>query len=226
MLFVLISSFLISQALLRDPKVTETTDLSVPPSSKTLSRHHQDADSNSSSSDSGILIHISSDAKKKKDKGSDSKTPKKKPNPNLSSPTSNIPSLTSPSLSKSSNKPESAKKVVSPFNIGKKSSKQPASSKTIKPEVLNATDSTYKTSPSTFLFKDQEQKSVTIKLSDQELKNIKAFSQKFSEFLPILTDMGEVVKKINASQEKSKNDKPSELFNIKVIEVSDNATTN
>lgn len=213
MLFIFIVSFFISQVLLREPKVTEATDLSVPPSSKKLSRHHQDADSNSSSSDSGILIHISSDAKKKKDKSSDSKLPKKSTKPN-------------PSLSKPLIKPEPAKKALSPFNIGKKPSKQNTNNKIIKPEVLNATDSTYKTSPSAFLFKDQEQKSVTLKLSEQELRSLKTFSKTLSEFLPVLTEMGEVVKKINASQEKPKAEKPSELFNIKVIEVSDGATTN
>lgn len=216
-------SYKIHEEDITKPASSEKAGLTINPSSK-------DGElASSSSEDDGILIQIS----EKKNKGS-SKLKKDKLGERKGESKSKHSSLPKSSAVTKLDKP---KMSLNPFNFDVKKSipaksTPPTNLKTpTKLETFSPLDSTYKTPTSDFLLKDFESKSVKVSFTEKEMKELENFSKNLDIFMPSINRVNVIVKNITKANkkdedEKNKKNKPSELFNIKVIEVSDGTNPN
>lgn len=212
------------------------------PLMKTPQKVTEEGNSSSSEEDDSIVIKISENKKKKlssnSKKSSNQRSSSEKKNMKKAAPLSLVKPVTSNVSQQTNQKTEKSKTTkISPFDFDQKksstkSTSNPLSKKTSKMDTFSPIDSTYKSPTSDFLLKDFESKSVKITLTEQEVKDLEVLSKNLDSFIPSLTRSNVIVKnmiktsKQNEEATKNKSNKPSELFNIKVIEVSDNNTPN
>ncbi|WUR05129.1 putative SP-containing protein [Vairimorpha necatrix] len=180
----------------------------------------------SSSEDHGIFIKIS-------DKRNKSSKPVKEKN-RTEKKEKKLKPLVNQKLKKQAVKIDKLNKgQISPYDFAVKNEAHKPEvnvpKKDIKPTL--SLDSTYKTPTSDFLLKDFKPKSVNISFTEKEIKDLEKFSKDLDNFLPSINKISVIVKNVikfskKDDENKNKSDKPSELFNIKVIEVSDGNTSN